>query len=235
VLFWAIVVYAPKGEPTPGLQFADWYPLEILEPLFFLVAGLSILGFVVSTTRFVKALRGSGANGPILAGFLPAVKEILRHDRFNKCGGKHGRFWGHLLTMYGFLGLGVMGTVVGIGSLAGFMHTPLAMTNPWKVFANGCAVTIGVGCVLLIANRLRNQDRQSKSTYFDWFFLIVLTGVVATGLLSQLLRLGESAAVMYPVYFVHLVLIFALFLYAPHSKFAHLVYRTVAMAASKRT
>jgi hypothetical protein len=37
---------------------------------------------------------------------------------------------------------------------------------------------------------------------------------------------------MYPVYFVHLTLIFCLFLYGPYSKFSHFIYRTIAMAAT---
>ncbi len=54
---------------------------------------------------------------------------------------------------------------------------------------------------------------------------------MATGISSELLRLSHAASAMYAVYFVHLVLIFALFLYAPYSKFAHLLYRTVAIAS----
>jgi len=50
----------------------------------------------------------------------------------------------------------------------------------------------------------------------------------------ELLRLGQWARAMYGVYFVHLVLILALFFYAPYSKFAHLLYRTAAMAFSNR-
>ena len=61
----------------------------------------------------------------------------------------------------------------------------------------------------------------------------MLTAIVFTGFISQFLRLTDTT-IMYPVYYIHLVLIFTLFFYAPYSKLAHLVYRTVAMAAMRK-
>jgi quinone-modifying oxidoreductase subunit QmoC len=139
-----------------------------------------------------------------------------------------------LLTFWGFMGLAIMGTVVGIGTMAGLLRTPLALSHPLKIFANVSTVVIGAGCVILLVDRLRDGTKRAASTYFDWFFLITVSAVVFTGLLVQLLRLADTATAMYSVYFVHLVLVFTLFLNAPYSKFAHIAYRTVAMAAMPR-
>ena len=89
------------------------------------------------------------------------------------------------------------------------------------------------GALILLGDRLRDPEKRARSTYFDWFFIVVLTSIVFTGFASQITREMETV-IMYPVYFVHLVLIFMLFVYAPYSKLAHLVYRTVAMAAMRR-
>ena len=105
--------------------------------------------------------------------------------------------------------------------------TPLALGNPLKILANVGAVVLAAG-ILLRVNSLRG------STYFDRFFFLTLAAVAATGILSELFRLAQVAALMYGVYFVHLVLVCALFLYTPYSKFAHLAYRTVAIAALRK-
>jgi quinone-modifying oxidoreductase subunit QmoC len=136
------------------------------------------------------------------------------------------------LTMWGFVGLGVVGTVTGIGTMFGVVHTPLASTSALKIFANVGAGVIFSGGVLLLIERVRDPVKRVASNYFDWFFLLTLVGVALTGILSEVTRLAQLAAWMYPIYFVHLVLIFALFLYAPYSKFAHLAYRTVALAGA---
>lgn len=234
LIFASIALWAPKTESAAGPEFASVFPIGAIEPLFFIVAGLAALAFAVGVGRFVRALRASGATAPILAGLGPALKEILAHSRFSKCGRRGNRRVGHLLTLWGFAGLAFMGTVVGIGTMAGIMRTPLALTNPLKIFANLCAVVILAGSITLLAQRTQDPAERAASTYFDWFFLLTLVGVVATGISSELLRLAGAAGMMYAVYFVHLVLIFALFLYAPYSKFAHFAYRTVAMAAAGR-
>ncbi len=238
LVFGALALWAPK-EVTEPREFANVFPLHVLEPLFFLISGLVLLAFAVGLARFVKALRQAGADGPILAGLLPAFVEIMAHKRFKECGKEKNRYWGHLLTLWGFAGLAFMGTVVGIGSMVGIMHTPLPFWDPampvesfLKLFANACAAVILVGGLILLGDRVLNEEKRKATTYFDWFFLLTIVGVVFTGILSEVLRLSEAVTAMYAIYFVHLVLIFALFVYAPYSKFAHLLYRTVAMAAT---
>jgi quinone-modifying oxidoreductase subunit QmoC len=89
-----------------------------------------------------------------------------------------------------------------------------------------------VGVVIVLLERFKDREKRSPTTYFDWFFLLTLAAVLATGIASELLRLQQDKIPMFVIYFIHLTLIFALFLYAPYSKFAHLLYRTLAMAAT---
>jgi len=232
LIFAAIAAFSGQSGPAGAMEFAHMFPIAVLEAVFFAVAGIVIVMFAIGLARFVGALRASGYKQAILPGLLPSLGEILAHSRFAQCREHRDQRLGHLLTLWGFLGLGVVGTAVGVGHMLGLLRTPLPLANPFKVLANISALIILVGSLMLLVNRLKDPARRAASTYFDWFFLLVLVGVVATGIASELLRLAQLAA-MYAVYFVHLVLVFALFLYAPYSKFAHLAYRTVAMAVCR--
>jgi quinone-modifying oxidoreductase subunit QmoC len=229
-IFGAIALTHETRADAP-LEFATLFPQATLEVLFFTVSGLALLAFAVGLARFVRVLGAASPVGPVVAGLIPALLLVATHARFRTSATDDRRRWGHLLTFWGFLGLAAVGTIVGIGSLAGWTHTPLALTSPCKILANASAVVAFTGVTILLAERLKGA-RRAASTYFDWFFLLTLFGVLATGIASELLRLGGAATAMYVVYFVHLVLVFGLLMYAPYSKFAHLAYRTVAMAVA---
>jgi quinone-modifying oxidoreductase subunit QmoC len=201
--------------------------------LFYVIAAWVVIAFAVGITRLVRDLRSSGVTGRIMPGLLPSLKEIATHDRFKKCTAERNRYWGHLMTLWGFLGLALVGTGVGVGTMAGVMHTPLRLLSLWKLFANVCAVVILAGMAILLLPDTRAQGGQPPRTYSDNFFLYTVMGVALTGVLSEILRLAQSEVLMYSIYFVHLILIFVLLLYSPYSKFAHFVYRTVALAATR--
>jgi quinone-modifying oxidoreductase subunit QmoC len=216
LLLWAVALPHPHLRPAADAEFADLFPIPGLETLFFAVGGFVLLAIGIGLTRFMKALRGSGT---LIAwsGIMAALVEIMSHGRFSKCGANQSRRWGHFFILWGFVGLGIMGTIVGIGSMAGVMHTPIPIANPLKIFANIAAAAALVGCILLLVSRIQDPVTRSASTYFDWFFLLTLSGVVLTGFLSEFLRLTQSVVAMYGVYVVHLLLILLLLLYAPYS------------------
>jgi quinone-modifying oxidoreductase subunit QmoC len=55
-----------------------------------------------------------------------------------------------------------------------------------------------------------------------------------TGMMSWLIRVAGAANLAYASYFVHIVFVFFLLWYMPYSKFAHMIYRTLALVHAER-
>ena len=173
-----------------------------------------------------------------IPGFIQAlikvIPTILLHRKFSDCTENKDREIAHLLTLYGFIGLFIVTSILFVvmyGSYllpSGALHGPWSQLNPVKWLANISGVALIVGTSLLIKNRLAKKDQVSK--YFDWYLVYLAFGLGVTGMAAQLTRLADWAFISFAIYFVHLVLVWALFAYLPFSKLAHLVYRTVAMA-----
>ena len=102
-----------------------------------------------------------------------------------------------------------------------------------KILGNVSAVAFIIGLAIMLMRRLTAPDQAGGSSYFDWFFIYTILGTGLTGLLTELFRWSGAINSTYVVYAIHLVFVMALLLYLPFSKFAHLGYRTVAIAWSK--
>ncbi|CAK8713192.1 MAG: putative adenylylsulfate reductase-associated electron transfer protein QmoC [Candidatus Electronema aureum] len=165
----------------------------------------------------------------------PSVQEIVRHDRFKKCEANKDRVAGHQPLMWAFIGLFF---VTGysfisqdfIGILLPSLHGPMSMLNPVKIIANIAAIAMIYGVGVLWSNRSQMEESgQATSTFYDWFLIWMIMGVGVTGMGSELMRLIGIPSLGYLIYYLHLVSVMMLFLYMPYTKFAHLVYRTLAM------
>ena len=71
---------------------------------------------------------------------------------------------------------------------------------------------------------------------FGRFFLWVILTVIGTGVLTEVLRFVAVPPILAcAVYLIHLAIVLTLFLTLPYSKFAHILYRTLAMAHERLT
>ena len=86
---------------------------------------------------------------------------------------------------------------------------------------------------MVITNRRKNAEKAGNGSYYDWLFISIVFMIVSTGILSEVLRLAQISVLAYPIYFIHLVVVFFLFAYAPYSKMAHMVYRMTALVFAK--
>ena len=168
----------------------------------------------------------------MFAAFISIVPEIFKHQRFSKCGENHERSTAHMMVMFSYLGLFFVTSVFCVALYIFHHHGPYSQMNPVKWIANISGVVLIVGSGLLIKSRL-SKIQQQVSTYFDWCLVWLVFGIGVTGMATQFARLSGFALVTYATYFIHLVLVFCSFAYLPYTKFAHIIYRTVALAYAK--
>ena len=238
--------------------YADLFPHWLLIGFYSFFWGLAMVGAAVGAVRFWQAMKAADeiadrktASIGVVGSCLRIFKSILTHDRFGKCTSQAGRRNAHLGAFYGFLALFIVSVwaVIALYVINPLIpgHDqdliyPFAIWNPWKLLANLGGIALVVGCVLAIRDRKSGLKEASASTSFDWIFLWLLLIVGATGLLTEILRyVAEPGGVeglvyaAYAVYFVHLIVVFDLLIYLPHSKFAHILYRTVALVYSEHS
>lgn len=234
LLFW-ILLLATTGLFQPPADFHAYeqiVPHAMLYSVFFPLSGFVALVAFVSGRRYWRMM---GAAAPrsksFLSGVFATVVDIGTHTRFGSCGTAHFRRLGHLLLFWGFVGAAVTSALLIFAIYVQGYELPLPLLHPYKLLGNISAVALVVGAGILVAARLSDGKRAGASTSFDWFFTTVVALVIATGVLVELVRLLIPGVPVVAVgaYVVHLGVVTTLFVTFPYSKFAHMLYRTLAM------
>jgi quinone-modifying oxidoreductase subunit QmoC len=228
--------------PEGRIVFSKFMPIIYVEVIFMAAIGLALVGAALGGLRYWRAMQATAAAGgnghPARAALWPTLLDILKHRKFAECQEvpagtrkthKEHLFRAHQAIFWGFLGLVVTTTSVGIGIYAFGYLTPWPFWHPVKILGNVSGAVVLVALGIFLWRRIADQRAAGKSTYSDWLFLSILALTTLTGFFSQWLRLADLRTLAYPMYFVHLLFIFFLLVYIPYSKFAHLVYRTLAM------
>jgi quinone-modifying oxidoreductase subunit QmoC len=230
---------------SEGIKHYKFFSTWLVDMHMVPAAIFAVAVFALSLKRFLgdihqnalaegKTTKETVEVGGFIAALLKVIPTILAHRKFSQCTENKDREIAHLLTLYGFIGLFIVTSVIFVviyGSYLlpdGPIHGPWSQLNPIKWLANLAGVSLIVGTSLMIKNRSSKKDQASG--YWDWYLIFLAFGLGVTGMGAELTRLAGWAAVTFATYYRHLILVFSLIAYLPFSKLAHLVYRTVAMA-----
>jgi quinone-modifying oxidoreductase subunit QmoC len=257
------LVVSKTGQIIYGGLFPGDYTID---PIFAVLALFMLFGFYSGVSNLIKSFAsmprtfivGRKKEPSFLCSLIETIRyEVAQHTQFQDCGADEKskkRFKGHLLTMYAFVCLFVVTTIVAVGHWGGAFlmqkvlgltdpltqlitlagSTPMPLYSPVKILANVGAIMLVLGLTFLTSRRASLDKAKQGSSFDDWYLLTLIWVIALSGLGSELFRLSGLATIAYPTYYVHIVAVFMLVAYLPWSKLAHLVYRTVALAYARK-
>jgi quinone-modifying oxidoreductase subunit QmoC len=229
-------------------HYEHFVPHTLIYITYFSATFFVLLTMFSSGSRYWKMLgANSERKGSLIGALIPAFIDIGLHKKFATCDrGVFKRRWGHFLVMWGFVGAAITSgfavvylyreTVFFSWLNLGYSY-PVPITHWVKWLGNISAVALVLGGLLLWLNRRSTDDKLvGVTTAFDRFFLWVVLTVIATGVITEVFRfIAVPPILACAVYVIHLAIVLTLFLTLPYSKFAHILYRTLAMAHERLT
>ncbi len=210
----------------------------------FVVIGASLAFGVFSMIYRVMSKKNHAGTRPAfpLAALLPsiwsAVTDALNHRHFRNCEQTteptnepiYRRAWFvHGTIMWGFLAMLIATTV-------DFLFKPIGSpVPPWysmRLLGLLGGLVCLYGLTIAISRRISAKETPyDKSSFSDWFFLLLLAATVLTGLLTEIVVYMPHLTIFgYASFVTHIVLAMDILIMMPLTKFAHVVYRTLALA-----
>jgi len=240
----AAVIFAVK-EPNLAegqIIFSRMLPVTFIDLIFVPTALFALFTGFLSIKKLIGGLKEAyppGPDGePLGEALINVLKDIMTHKDFKECGINAPRNIAHMALFYGMIGLAITTAcvvVIHYGNLFfgwfGY-DTPLPFFHPVKLLGNISALAAVTG-IFLIAGRRMTSDIIGNTVFFEWMLITDILLIIVTGILAQVIRVAGIYPLAYIVYYCHLVFVFFLFAYAPHSKMGHMFYRTAALVYSR--
>ena len=248
VLFLGIFMYGErKTMATNTLRLFGFVPYPFIHKVGFaaiilisLISLLAILTMITRILRLNKVSLGTRMNWA-QAFWDAAVVQSLGQKRYRKECEASGnikawhlsKWFVHAATMWGFLGL-LSATVLDyLLEIVGVKATG-TFVQPWyptRLIGTLSGLLFMYGVSILLYRRWRASDKShSLSRSSDWIFLILLWSSGLTGfIIEAALYLPGAPAWGYWIFIFHIAVSMTLLLLLPFTKFAHAIYRVVAL------
>lgn len=243
-----LFIYSFHG-PMPGdsLNLFAFIPAPFIHDLG-VIAGIVVI--LISlwgiATMIAQISRDADVHKVTVSGFLKALVDTLgvevlgqRRYRLDCESHREKQSWYmqhwfiHASMLWGFLGLFAATALDYLLDLIGVKATgaQVPLWYPTRLLGTLAGMLMIYGVTVAIVNRLRKKDVTSThSVPSDWSFLVLLWLAGITGFaLEMALYLPQPQPWNYWMLLVHLVIVLELLILIPFTKFAHAVYRTVAL------
>ena len=253
-VFFAAFMYSAHGVmSSTSLDIFGFVPEELIHNTGVLVMILiALAGFVGLATMSRRVARNNGVGLRTLFGGRAAlartfraawqalaVETLAQRDFRAECESTKPSHWFtarwfiHAATMWGFLGL-LAATVIDYGlAVIGVKATgtPVPIWYPVRLLGTIAGLALVYGTSMLIWRRYQRADRSLKtSTPADWTFLILVELAGISGFAIELgLYLPQPPVWAYWLFLFHVAVAMELVLLAPFIKFAHAIYRPLAL------
>jgi nitrate reductase gamma subunit/ferredoxin len=251
-LLLALILLSQGGE----MKFShpavfEFIPFQIVHDMGLLVIFVALFFMVFGVVRLVPLLsrastRASTPPGQrgnplrrLIAAMGKVAADMATEKRYRTCTEEsslpwyRSRWFMHGAIMWGFLGLAV---ATGVDYLLLMLADkvpgqPEALWNPTRLLGTLAGVLVVFGTTRALLSRTKRPDKYSSHTLLsDWLFLwLLLLGAVTGFMVEIALYLPQGTMWGYVVFLVHVILGMEIVLLFPFTKFAHAVYRPIAL------